>query len=228
MVCWILWAQSSLFHEKVTFRHICAWCCWEAACFTMITFPHMHLCIILHSTSPLAPPALSQGVISGNYLVSRRKSLIKPPPNWEPFLFADKIMQWKSPLCLFNNWKSRPMRMQQRVQGHSRCPPLGGDLFRPAEGETGKTNSDWWLWVDVEAQKKGILLLKIVIEQKQILFAKFWPKSQSLHQLSAEIKDVCNSLADALLIVSATKKVMTAALLFWPCNAKLLSSCNAW
>lgn len=60
----------------------------------------MPACIILQPASPWAPSALSQGVISGNYLVSIRKSLIKPPLNWEPFLFADKITQWKSPLCL--------------------------------------------------------------------------------------------------------------------------------
>lgn len=50
--------------------HLCAlWCC-----FTMKTFPHMHTCIILQSANPQAPPALSQGVISGNYLVSQRKA----------------------------------------------------------------------------------------------------------------------------------------------------------
>lgn len=130
--------------------HICAWWCWEAVCFTMITFPHMHVCIILQWASPWAPPALSQGVISGNYLVSRRKSLIKPPLNWVFFVCRQKntmeipLLSQANHLSLFNNWKSRPTRMQQRVQGHSRCPPLGGDLFRPAEGETGKTNSDWW------------------------------------------------------------------------------------
>lgn len=30
-------------------------------------------------------------------------------------------------------------------------PPLGSDLLRSAEEETGKINSDWWL--DIEAQK---------------------------------------------------------------------------
>lgn len=83
VMCWILSTQRCLFHAKkmkhkicifnfnaALICHVCAlWCC-----FTMKTFPHMHACIILQSANPQAPPALSQGVISGNYLVSQGKA----------------------------------------------------------------------------------------------------------------------------------------------------------